>query len=125
QGDCISDPLVINNIEENSTLPTANVTQPDCSDVPESGQFGTITVTFPLGDLFEFQYSIDGVNYQDSPVFYNVPPGSYELTFSMYDSENCISDPLEVVINSTNVPTPIADVIQPDCDNPYGIIVVT
>lgn len=124
---CVSEPLELDLSDiELSSVPMANVTQPDCSDVPESGQFGAITVTFPLGSI-AFQYSIDGENYQNSPVFSNIPPGSYGVTyrFSMANPEICTSDPLEVVINSTNVPTPIADVIQPDCDNPYGIIVVT
>lgn len=93
QGSCISEPLIINleNIEQ-STIPIAEITQPDCLVVPESGQVGTVAVTFPLGD--EFQYSIDGENYQDSPVFNNVFPGAYQLTFRIHNSEFCVSDPL-------------------------------
>lgn len=120
QGDCISEPLKFSNIGQ-STVPEAEIIQPDCSDVPESGQFGTISVTFPLGD--EFQYSINGEDYQDSPFFNIVPPGSYELTFRL--DEFCVSDPLEVIINDpvTSL-TPIVDIAQPNCDNPYGSITI-
>ena len=121
QGECISNPLEmeITDIEE-SSMPVADVIHPDCSDVPESGEFGSILVTFPLGD--EFQYSIDGVNYQDSSIFFNVPPGVYQLTFRVY--EYCVSDSLEVAINSAEAPNPIVDVVQPTCENPYGTIMI-
>lgn len=123
QGCCISDPLEIEitDIEENA-MPTADVSQPDCSDIPEdNGDFGNITVTFPLGD--EFQYSIDGENYQDSPNFFNIPPGNYELTFRVF--EYCVSDPLDITIFSYVADTPTVVLTQPDCDTPYGSITVT
>src|SRR5690554_1290297 len=123
QGSCVSDPLEFSNIEQ-STDPIADVTQPNCSDIPESGQFGMITVTFPLGDMF--QYSIDGVNYQDSPVFFNVLPDTYELTFRYYETENCVSDPFEVSVFALDIPDiPTAIITQPTCDNPFGSIEVT
>lgn len=121
QGSCISEPLIINleNIEQ-STLPIAEITQPDCSDVPESGQVGTVAVTFPLGD--EFQYSIDGENYQDSPVFNNVFPGAYQLTFRIHNSEFCVSDSLDFTIYLSLTEVPIVEIIQPTCENPFGKI---
>lgn len=122
QGSCISDPLEFSNFEQ-STVPIADVTQPDCSDVPETGQFGSITVTFPLGDMF--QYSIDGENYQDSPFFNILPPDTYQLTFRYYESEYCVSDPLEVTINDPVMGVPTVTVTQPTCDNPYGSITIS
>lgn len=124
QGNCISEPLIINleNIEQ-STIPIAEITQPECSDVPESGQVGTVAVTFPLGD--EFQYSIDGENYQDSPVFNNVFPGAYQLTFRIHNSEFCVSDPLEFTIYLSFTEVPTVEIIQPTCENPFGKIEIT
>ncbi|MFA7445205.1 MAG: gliding motility-associated C-terminal domain-containing protein [Flavobacteriaceae bacterium] len=123
QGDCISEPLEFSNFEQ-STVPEADVMQPDCTDIPESGQLGAITVTFPLGDLF--QYSIDGENYQDSPVFENLLPDTYQLTFRYYESEFCVSDPFEVSIFALDIPEiPTAIITQPTCDNPFGSIEVT
>src|SRR5690554_4695765 len=123
QGSCISEPLEFSNIEQ-STVPIADGAQPDCSDVPETGQLGTITVTFPLGE--EFQYSIDGENYQDSPVFDNLPPDTYALTFRYNESENCVSDPFEVSIFTLDIPDiPTVIITQPTCENPFGSIEVT
>lgn len=121
QGSCISEPLIINleNIEQ-STIPIAEITQPDCLVVPESGQVGTVAVTFPLGD--EFQYSIDGENYQDSPVFNNVFSGAYQLTFRIHNSEFCVSDSLDFTIYLSLTEVPIVEIIQPTCENPFGKI---
>jgi uncharacterized delta-60 repeat protein/gliding motility-associated-like protein len=123
QGDCISEPLEFSNFEQ-STVAEADVIQPDCTDIPENGQLGAIMVTFPLGDLF--QYSIDGENYQDSPVFENLPPDTYQLTFRYYESEYCVSDPFEANIFALDIPDiPSAIITQPTCDNPFGSIEVT
>ncbi|MCP9751630.1 hypothetical protein, partial [Ferruginibacter sp. HRS2-29] len=55
------------------TPPTASVTvQATCA----AG--GTITVSSPLGA--NYTYSIDGTNYQASPVFPNLTPNSYNVT---------------------------------------------
>src|SRR6185369_4678272 len=54
--------------------PTASATtQPTCA-VPT----GTIVVTAPLGATLT--YSIDGTNYQASPTFNTVAPGTYNVT---------------------------------------------
>ncbi len=122
-GSCISEPLEFSNIEQ-STVPIADVAQPDCSDIPETGQFGTITVTFPLGDMF--QYSIDGENYQSSPVFDNLSPDMYALTFRYNESANCVSDPFEVSVFALDIPDiPTVIINQPTCDKPFGSIEVT
>src|SRR5690606_13024713 len=122
QGDCISESLEFSTIEQ-STVPIADVTHPDCSDVPETGQFGAITVTFPLGDMF--QYSIDGENYQDSPFFNILPPDTYQLTFRYYENEICVSDPLEIIINDSLIGQPTITVTQPTCHIPYGGITIS
>lgn len=123
EGSCISDVFEIE-YDEGVTVPQADIIHPDCSFVPENGLVGTVIVTFPLGG--EFQYSLDGINYQNSPVFYNVLPGTYQLTFSI--NQFCISDPLEVVVNSTDVPIPEAVIFPKDCTlipEDSGTLIVT
>src|SRR5690606_2442490 len=106
------------------TVPEAGVMQPDCTDIPATGQLGASTVTFPIGDLY--QSSIDGANYQDSPVFENLPHDTYQLTFRYHDNEYCVSDPFEVSIFALDIPEiPTATITQPTCDNPFGSIEVT
>lgn len=123
EGSCTSDVFEIE-YDEGVTVPQADIIHPDCSFVPENGLVGTVIVTFPLGG--EFQYSLDGINYQNSPVFYNVLPGTYQLTFSI--NQFCISDPLEVVVNSTDVPIPEAVIFPKDCTlipEDSGTLIVT
>jgi hypothetical protein len=52
---------------------TTTATQPTCA-VPT----GSIQVTSPLGA--EFTYSIDGTNFQSSPIFNGLGAGSYTIT---------------------------------------------
>ena len=98
----------------------ATVIQPTCA-VPT----GTITVTAPLGANYE--YSINGVNYQSSPVFSLVAPGTYSVTTKNV-TNGCVSAtgtpatvdpvPLAPVLNSVTV-------TQPTCAVPSGTIVVS
>lgn len=119
EGSCISDVFEIE-YDEGVTVPQADIIHPDCSFVPENGLVGTVIVTFPLGG--EFQYSLDGINYSDNTEFLMLPAGIYKVTVKR---GGCISQPLEVIINSDTVLTPEVDVIQPDCQYPYGVITVT
>ncbi|WP_461589642.1 Ig-like domain-containing protein, partial [Winogradskyella sp.] len=67
----------------------------------------SITVDSPIGP--EFEYSIDGVNFQDSPIFNGLSPGSYNLivrnkfvgcttTFS--------SNPIQIVNSNPTISVP-------------------
>ncbi len=82
------------------TIPQA-ITTPNtlCS----GGSDGTITVTSPINDNYE--YSIDGVNFQSSPEFINVTEGTYTLVVK---NGNCTSEAEFVVETLVVRPTAIA-----------------
>ena len=75
--------------------------QPDCFN-----QNGTISITSPLGSNLE--YSVDGITYQSSPIFNNLPSGVYSL--SVHDIlGDCFS---EGVVNLTINPAPSIPIIS-------------
>lgn len=63
--------------------PTATVTPTNTSC---GNNNGIITVTAPTGGGGTFYYSIDGVNYQTSPTFNNLAPGSYTVSVATLDA---------------------------------------
>jgi large repetitive protein len=100
--------------------PAASVTvQPTCAVAT-----GTIVITSPVGATL--QYSINGVNYQSSPTFTGVAPGTYNVT--VRNTANfCISAPTSVTVNSApaGLAAPLASVLQPTCTVATGAINVT
>ncbi|WP_162288578.1 GEVED domain-containing protein [Tenacibaculum jejuense] len=111
-------PVVINSVPSSPTVPVlASVLQPTCS-IP------TGTITFVNQPNVE--YSIDGITFQSSEVFSNLPPNTYDLTVrSTVDATCSATSSVPVVINS--VPTPpavpvLASVLQPTCSTPIGTI---
>jgi gliding motility-associated-like protein len=108
----------INSIPAAPSAPIAAVTiQPTCTITT-----GTIEITAPLGANFE--YSIDGISFQTSSIFSDLPPGSYSL--SVQDlTTSCISTATSLTVNSVPA-APNAPVVnisaQPTCINPYGAI---
>jgi hypothetical protein len=77
--------------------PIVQSTGADCN----SGT-GTITVTAPLGSSVE--YSIDGTNYQTSPLFTAVPAGNYSVTARYQNSFGCNSAATTVTIDQETAP---------------------
>lgn len=103
----------------NATPPNAqaNITHPTCT-VPT----GTINITAPLGAAYS--YSIDGVNFQSSPTFNNVPGGTYTITVKTV--EDCRStSPVTVNAAPPTPPAPQLAVVHPTCTTPTGSITVT
>ncbi|RYE21199.1 MAG: gliding motility-associated C-terminal domain-containing protein, partial [Sphingobacteriales bacterium] len=103
------------------TIPTGSVTTlPDCDN---SG--GTITVTAPVGALYEYS-SNGGTSWQSSPVFTNLPPTTYSITVRNTGS-GCLSQPLVLTVAAGPVRPnpPTLTTIQPDCTGSLGIITVT
>ncbi|MCX2678694.1 gliding motility-associated C-terminal domain-containing protein [Galbibacter sp. EGI 63066] len=93
--------------------PEVIVGQPFCIN----GQ-GSIEVTDPLGTNFE--YSINGTDYQADPVFGSVAPGTYPVTARNMVT-NCVSLETEATVNEEpEAPTPI--LTQPDCEVATGTI---
>jgi len=101
--------VVVMNPPATLAPPTASVTvQATCS----TG--GTITVSSPLG--VNFTYSIDGTNYQASPVFPNLPPTSYNVTVRNITT-GCTSAATVVVVNppATLAPPTASVTVQATC----------
>ena len=103
----------INTVES----PTVQLVQPTCAEPT-----ATIEITAPLGT--EYEYSIDGENFQTSPVFEGVTTGTYQV-YSAVDG--CASAAVEATVDEApEVPeVPVVTVTQPTCANPYGSIEVT
>ncbi len=69
--------------------PTVTLVQPTCTVTT-----GTITVTAPIGATLE--YSIDGTNYQASPIFNLVAAGPYTVTARNAADHTCVSPGLHL-----------------------------
>ncbi len=63
--------------------PTATVTPTSTSC---GNNNGVITITSPTGGGGTYYYSIDGVNYQTSPIFNNLAAGSYTISVGTLDA---------------------------------------
>jgi gliding motility-associated-like protein len=73
-GGCTSNAVfVVNPAPGLPAAPTTTIGQPTCTAAT-----GTITVTNPVGATYS--YSIDGINFQSSPVFNGLAPNSYTVT---------------------------------------------
>ena len=75
-GTCTSSPTVVtvNAVPSPPAVPAiGTISQPTCL-----APGGSFTVTSPTGSNFE--YSIDGTNFQASPTFSGIAPGNYTLT---------------------------------------------
>lgn len=120
QAGCISAPIVqvINTIPNAPAAPTLNVSQPDCTTAT-----GSITVTAPTGQ--GITYSINGVDYENSPVFDDLSPGNYTIT--VQNAQGCISPASQATINQAPaIPnTPQVTAVQPDCNTITGTITIT
>lgn len=83
---------------------------------------GSITVTAPVGA--SYTYSIDGVNFQSSPVFNNIAPGNYTITVD--DGSACNGTISASVADAPETPAaPVFTVVQPTCAIPSGEITIT
>ena len=118
---CISanpTPFTINSPPTVPVPATVTITNPDCTTPT-----GSIEVTAPLGA--DLTYTIDGVNYQSSPIFPDLAPGNY--TIRTQNAAGCISLPVTRTIQpqpaTPAVPTLV--VTQTDCFKDTGRIVVT
>ena len=72
--------------------PTASVIHPTCTV-----STGSITVTAPLSEGFE--YSIDGVNFQSSASFAELPPGTYNAIVRAKSALSCASMATPLTVN--------------------------
>ncbi|MDP2161424.1 MAG: lamin tail domain-containing protein, partial [Flavobacterium sp.] len=117
---CISDVTAVV-ITSNDNVPTptfAFTSQPTC--IIASGSFEVLS---PLGT--NYQYAIDGINYQPSVTFSGLSSGNYTLTV-LDVVTGCVSSSVNVVINPipANPNAPTLSVQQPTCFQPLGSIQV-
>lgn len=116
---CISNPTLVALTGTGPAIaPTVNVQQPTCAV-----NSGAITITSPLGS--GYSYSIDGINFQSAPLFTNLTPGSYQVTYRV--NGVCYSANRTVFItNPPPVPAaPVMSVVQPSCTVATGSLTIT
>jgi hypothetical protein len=83
---------------------------------------GSIEVTSPLGSVYE--YSINGIDFQDSALFENLVPATYTVT--VRNSEGCISSASAVIEVAPLAPeTPVLATVDPTCIVATGSIEVS
>jgi hypothetical protein len=64
---------------------------------------GTISITSPLGA--PYTYSINGTDYQSSPVFNNLPAGSYTITVNSTAAGSCHATATATINTPAGAPT--------------------
>ncbi|WP_116789160.1 T9SS type B sorting domain-containing protein [Flavobacterium psychrotrophum] len=117
-GGCIS-PVTVQIIDAAPTAPATPsivTTQPDCTTL------GTIVITAPVGA--GITYSIDGIIYDATTTYSNLPPGNY--TIRIKNAGGCISSITQRI--NAQPATPVAPrytVTQPTCADPVGKITIT
>ncbi|MFP9115933.1 gliding motility-associated C-terminal domain-containing protein [Flavobacterium sp. RHBU_3] len=114
----VSSAFVISPAPATPAMATATLTQPDCTTAT-----GMLTITAPLGS--EYQYSINGGAYQNSPVFANLTADSYVVT--VQNTAGCISTSAAFVISAAPAIPAVATatLTQPDCTTATGTLTVT
>jgi len=83
-------------------LPTVSA---EVTDVSCFGEEDGIILAEGMGDNPAFQYSLDGINFQPSPLFIGLPAGSYEIYIQ--DIKGCenstidiIDEPAEIIVDA-------------------------
>lgn len=84
--------LAIDDISFSLSPPTPTVVMQnsDCA-----GGLGSITITAPIG---AYEYSIDGTNWQSSPTFANVAPGTYTASVRFTGTTNCTTSSTQATV---------------------------
>lgn len=113
---------VLNGVTVNSApavpaTPTISIVQPTCTVTD-----GTITVTAPLGAAYT--YSINGTDFQASPIFNNVASGNYTVTVTNTDGCNATATAV-INVQPPTPAVPVATVSHPDCTIATGTLTVS
>ncbi len=107
-------------ISTGPTIPPTPIfvtTQPTCAN-----NTGSITITFPTGAFYN--YSVDGINYQPSPLFTNLAPNTYTVYVKNLVG-GCTKSSTAIIGPSTALLAPAATITQPTCSNANGSITIT
>ncbi len=98
---CFSDPQVITITSVTPIFGIAELTDPyTCIST------GTITVTGVTGGTPPYMYSIDGINFQTSPIFTGLTPGTYAVVIK--DANDCTFVTNEITILPLDPPTDLS-----------------
>jgi len=105
-----------------ATDPLPSVTLPTLADdqCTSSGNSYTFTATPGGGEVTPVSYSIDGVNFQSSPIFVVSSSGTYTVTIR--DGNGCIATDTIIVYPPLGL-TPTVTTL-PSCDDNDGVITV-
>jgi|GEM_PF-1753908 len=77
---------------------------------------GQITFGNATGGSGIFEYSIDGVNWQDSPVFNNLTAGTFTPSYRDKNNPDCVQETNEITIDPLTPPTDISfNTTVPQC----------
>ncbi|MBX2826588.1 MAG: T9SS type B sorting domain-containing protein [Flavobacteriaceae bacterium] len=95
---CLSDPQTVTIDAATAISGTAELTSDYTCNTT-----GTIEVTNVTGGEPPYMYSIDGVNFQSSPIFTGLTAGSYTITIR--DDNDCTAVTNEIVIPPLDPPT--------------------
>ncbi|WP_432410694.1 T9SS type B sorting domain-containing protein [Rasiella sp. SM2506] len=95
---CVTDPQIVTINSVTPIFGTAELTDPySCLAT------GTITVTGVTGGTPPYTYSIDGINFQASPIFTGLTPGTYSVVIK--DANDCTFVTNEITILPLDPPT--------------------
>jgi gliding motility-associated-like protein len=98
-------------------LPVVSASHPNCNV-----SIGILAVAAPTGS--GYTYSINGTDFQSSPVFTGVAPGNYTVT--VRSSDGCLSSSNATINNSPDTPAiPVLTVTDLTCTNNTGTITVS
>ncbi|OIQ15317.1 MAG: hypothetical protein BM557_11840 [Flavobacterium sp. MedPE-SWcel] len=111
------DSVVINPTLIVPTAPDVTIIEPTCTIAT-----GTVTVNSPIG--IEYTYSINGIDYQSSPVFIDVISGNYTVTVQNLNSCEATT-PIFVTPQPLTPISPTVLLTQPTCNIPSGTLTVT
>ncbi len=90
------------------------------TDASCAGNDGTISANVSTAGTPPYQYSIDGINYQQSATFPNVSAGNYVVYVT--DAGSCL-DTVHVSVSATNNTLNLTlSTVQPGCGSPTGSI---
>ena len=100
---------------------TVSIAEPNPITVTASTNENVITVN-AVGGTGNFQYSIDGINFQESNVFSGLDNGSYTIT--VFDANECFANTTAIVaVNGLVVSAQASDDISCNGNNDGGIFV--
>ena len=112
--------LSVNSVPEITEVFSVGVaSQPDCTS-----SLGSIEVYAPLGA--DYEYSVDAVNFQQSPVFAQLPSGEYSVKLREISSGCELVSANQSIRSAPVIPEkPVVKLVhQPDCELRFGAIEV-